>query len=588
MDEKKKNTKRIGAVVVMTVLVLMACISIGIIHRNKTDRTRDGYQFNLFMDQSNKDYLTMADGRIYYRSQTDHYYLYSSAADGSDKRRLATKIPGAIFVVGDDVYFINVSDGKGLYRIQKDGGGLEQVIDQSIRDIVLLDDVFYYIAAYSERYDKDGSVRDPVRGYAGDVPYYDPYVYSYKIGEDGPRLLSDRFCGYYLLSDGKEAYAELWETEGYSTVCISDGGSKASPQGLVYGDSLYHVDHDEDRAVYSLWQEPIGIGRGKEIVCTEEEIQDIRFLGGHVYISVDDRIQRTDLSTLETETILSGLEDMLSYVLLPDGQIFVKCSVPGGYGELWYRYDEGAGQLVLFEETEGLPHMIASFLAPPGEDRPYTYVLPDGSVFIPYITPEEVRETYIDREMVYQNGEISIGLPMFSDAVPAYRQINRNLQVYMDSSIQKGREVIASQYPDKRNYKLRVFYVYVDDRYVCLTYMENFEERRHDINTLLFSAETGEQLCLDDLFSVPREIYEGYIFFAIGKAQELYDHSDPPSYAVHPLDEGDMVKYYDINKFTLTEQGLVVFYHKGTIENVNWGTPFFEIDHQYFSDIYRK
>ncbi len=588
MDEKKKNTKRIGAVVVMTVLVLTACIGIGIIHRNKIDRTRDGYQLNLFMDQSNGDHLTMADGRIYYRSQTDHYYLCSSAADGSDKRRLALKIPGAIFVVGDDVYFINVSDGQGLYRVQKDGGELEQVIDQSISDIVLLDDVFYYIAAYSERYDKDGLVKDPVRGYTEDVPYYYSYVYSYKIGEEGPRLLSDRFCGYYLLSDGKEAYAELWETEGYSTVCISDGGSKASPQGLVYGDDRYHVEHDEDRAVYSLWQEPIGIGRGKEIVCTEGEIRNIRFLGRYVYIRVDDRIQRTDLSTLETETVLSGLEDMLSYVLLPDGQIFVKCSMPGDYGELWYRYDEGAGQPVLFEETEGLPHMIASFLDPPGEDRPYTYVLPEGSFFIPYITPEKVRETYIDREMVYQNGEISIELPMFSDAVPAYRQINRNIQAYMDSSIQKGREVIADQLIDKRNYKLRVFYVYVDDRYVCLTYMENFVERRHDINTLLFSAETGEHLCLDDLFCVPREIYEGYIFFAVGKARERYDHMDPPLYVISPFYEEADVTSYDSNKFTLTEQGLVVFYHAWAIANGNYGTAFFEIDHQYFSDIYRK
>ena len=87
-----------------------------------------------------------------------------------------------------------------------------------------------------------------------------------------------------------------------------------------------------------------------------------------------------------------------------------------------------------------------------------------------------------------------------------------------------------------------------------------------------------------------REIYEGYIFFAIGKAQEDHERSTPPYTYIgkHILDEENMVKYYDINKFTLTEQGLVVFYHKGTIENVNWGTPFFEIDHQYFSDIYRK
>ncbi len=539
MDGIKKKARWICGIAMMTVLVLTAGICIGVIHRNKIDRTRDGYQLNLWLDQFNGDHLTMADGRIYYKRQTDHYYLCSSAADGSDKRRLALKIPGAIFVVGDDVYFINVSDGQRLYRVQKDGGGLELVIDQPIIDIVLLDDVFYYIVDYPEGRDEDGLVKDPVKGYTIDPPYHYSYVYSYRIGEEGPRRLSERICDDHLRSDGKEVYAKLWETEGDSTVCISDGGSIASPQGLVYGDALYHVEHDEDRAVYSLWQEPIGMGRGKEIVCTEGEIRNIRFLGGYVYIRVDDRIQRTDLSTLETE-------------------------------------------------TEGLPHMIASFLDPPGEDRPYTDVLPDGSVFIPYITPEEVRETYIDREMVYQNGEISIELPMFSDAVPAYRQINRNIQAYMDSSIQKGREVIADQLIDKRNYKLRVFYVYVDDRYVCLTYMEDFKERRYDINTLLFSAETGEQLCLDDLFRVPREVYEGYIFFAIGKVREPYDRMVPPFSVTPPFYEEADVTSYDINKFTLTEQGLVVFYHRGAIANGTWGTPFFEIDHQYFSDIYRK
>lgn len=597
----KKKQAYICVIATAVLLALISIIYIAIIDREKTDH-QNGTYLNLALGYASGDHLTMADGRIYYRSQTDHHYLCSSAADGSDKRRLASKIPGAIYVVGDDVYFINVSDGQRLYRVQKDGGGLEQVIDQPIRDIVLLDDVFYYIAAYSERYDKDGLVKDPVRGYTEDVSSYYSYVYSYKIGEEGPRLLSGRVCDD-LLSDGRAVYAELRDHVGggpiqYSTVCVSDGGSTALLQGVdtiyetcIYRDVLYRVVYDEDKETHSLRQGSADKGTERELTSGKElRLEDCRFYGDHVYIREGDLIERIDLSTLQEEILIKGLEKVRGYVVLPDGQIFVKSSMLEGCGELWYRYDEGTGQMMLFEEAERSPHMIANFLDPPEADRPYTFVLPDGSVFIPYITPEKVRETYIDREMVYQDGAISISLPVFNDRIPAYGQINRNIQAYMDSSIQKGREVIAGQLIDKRIYQLKVFYVYVDDRYVCLTYMEHLGGKRHDINTLLFSAETGEQLCLDDLFCVPREIYEGYIFFAIGKAQEDHERSTPPYTYIgkHILDEEDMVKYYDINKFTLTEQGLVVFYHKGTIENVNWGTPFFEIDHQYFSDIYRK
>lgn len=43
-----------------------------------------------------------------------------------------------------------------------------------------------FIAEYAERYDKDGLAEDLVKWYMDEIPYYKQYVYSYKIGEEGP------------------------------------------------------------------------------------------------------------------------------------------------------------------------------------------------------------------------------------------------------------------------------------------------------------------------------------------------------------------------------------------------------------------
>ncbi len=172
---------------------------------------------------------------------------------------------------------INVSDGQRLYRVRKDGGGLERIIDQSIEDLILLDDVFYYRSAHAEGYDKDSLLKERMEGYSTEGPY----VYSYKIGDEAPQMFSDRECGT-LISDGKEVYAGLCDVvdggpRKYLTVCISNDGSTALLQGVdslydtcIYRDVLYRVVYDHDKGMCSLRQRSADQGTERELTSYDE------------------------------------------------------------------------------------------------------------------------------------------------------------------------------------------------------------------------------------------------------------------------------------------------------------------------------
>lgn len=545
----------------------------------------DGKPFvNEMSNYSGGDYLTSSDGSIYYRSQTDHYYLYASDADGKNQRLLASEIPGSIYPAGDWVYFVNISDRKKLYRVKKEGELLEQVMDQPVHDLILIGDTFYYHSEYREEYDTDHMAEDK------DERKRD-YFYSYKIGDQRPRLRYKRRDTSFG-SDGEMFYSITMEPmdvfykvrdllKGHLKYVKPDYGECIWPK--VYLDSLFYKTYRDDQSSCYLKRKSLDSQERDTTVWMSESLEDYQFYDGCVYIKDRDSIKRVDLWTLESETVASDLELGERFVLTPDGNIFIK-GFEEGCGDVWYRTDRNKQKIPL-EEPKEFPYVIASSLRTSKTDRPFDEVGHiEGLDRIPYVTSDRTKRLYIESDYIYEREDVYIQFPVFKDTIPGYQEINKAFELKAEEMVNGNTTVKGKPLP--KDYTLQSFYVYVDDEYVCVSYREQFRYY-HDHGTFLFSSVTGEELCLDDIFCVPRREYLKAFYYAIGKELELQGTFGLPFYVKEPW-EDDLIERFYIYNFALTDKGIVVFYYEGSIACNAAGIPFFEIRYDYFDGILQQ
>ncbi len=545
----------------------------------------DGKLFvNEMSNYGGGDYLTSSDGLLYYRSQTDHYYLYVSDADGKNQRLLASEIPGSIYPAGDWVYFVNISDRKKLYRVKKEGEVLEQVVDQPVNDLILIGDTFYYHSEYREEYDTDHLAEEK------DERKRD-YFYSYKIGAQRPRLRykrrdisfgSDGEMFYSITREPTDIFYKVRDLiKGHLRYVKPDYGECIRPK--VYLDSLFYKTYRDNQSACYLKRKSLDSRERDTTVWMSESLGDYQFYDGCVYIKDRDSIKRVDLSTLESETVASGLESGEHFVLTPDGNIFIK-GFEEGCGDVWYRMD-GNRQRLPLEEPKEFPYVIASSLRTSKTDRPFDEVgYIEGLDRIPYVTSDKTKRFYIESDHIYEREDVYIQFPVFKDTVPGYQEINKALELKAEEMVREHKTVKGKPLPE--DYELQSFYVYVDDKYVCVSYRERFRYY-HDHGTFLFSSVTGEELCLDDIFCVPRREYLKAFHYAIGKELELQGTFRDPFYVKESW-EDNLIESYYIYNFALTDKGIVVFYYEGSIACNAAGIPFFEIRYDYFDGILQQ
>ncbi len=178
LDEKRISVNAVFLLKALSTFLVLFLIALLVQHDHKISESNEEKKelfINEIFNYRQGNYLTVSDGSIYYRSQTDNYYLYTSDMNGDNRRLLVSEIPGAIYPVDTWVYFVNISDDKKLYRVNKNGALSQQVTDHSVEDLVLLGDTFYYRSK-----DKTGVEY----GTEGD------YFYSYDVKEQIPRLIS--------------------------------------------------------------------------------------------------------------------------------------------------------------------------------------------------------------------------------------------------------------------------------------------------------------------------------------------------------------------------------------------------------------
>lgn len=584
-------------------LFIVIVIMIGAIQINsKTMMPDDQSYLSTMLNYYDGNCLAGSDNKIYYRSQTDHYYLYSSDYDGSNRKRMANKVPGAIYPMGNWIYFVSITDDQNLYRISKEGNHLEKIINQKVKNLNLIGETFYYRSEYHEEYDANHLVQKNLT----EDSQESQYIYFFEIDKEFPQLM----LGYEskcLLSDGKKLYSTVMKNTNISeeekskswhdisinvltgeTLVLGSSPNQNLNYSFIYKEHLYYVIYDDTLKARCLLQKTLYEDNVKRIVWNDDlKIEDCKFYQNYVYIQNENAIQRINLKTLKTDIIVDGLNKVSDFFLLADGTIFIKSSEIKGCGDLWYRYHADSKEMVLFEDPVECPYVIASSVNLSEELREF----PEGSFKIPYATQEYTREKYAKGDKIFEGEDgqnLYIKLPVFNDGIKGYKKINTIMQRQMEAFIQKGKDIIQSQSPGKEQYKLEYYYVYVDDQYTCICYSESFREKGEKQRAILFSSETGDELSMDDLFTVSRDQYLEYISFAICKELEIYHEFDLFRTVQEEFNENILVKEYDIKNFILTDQGIVVFYDWYSIAIGALHAPFFEISYDYLKPIMKK
>lgn len=527
--------------------------------------------------QTNYTKIAYDDGSYYYPSAADHMYLYQSDEDGEIQECLAEQVPREIYVKGEWVYFTNVSAGETLYRIHKDSGRLEEVFARKIDRFFPMRDSFYCLSE-------------------GDL-------YSWSE-EQGAELLYEGGCRW-LSTDGQFLYLEIEETEdGKVNDCIlmiDEKGNVKARQSIW----LYNMIPEDGRLYYTetmnncstIYCMSIFTGEveklteipGRIVVCFYGFIKR----GGRIYAAGYDSnaencyIYQYDITTGSWSTVYSkriASSDMNSlymyekkYFSIAGGKLFI--SEPymegemAGKGELWYRIDLEDWEEELFEDME--PLQVRSL---------YTEDIFLGATqeSLPYLSEDyeyDASQKNHDGNLIDTN----IGIPQFNDGIPAYRMINQKIMEDAENFYKEQAEYAESIYEilqcEGRAYGFwDNMYVYADSHYISIVYRKylGFSGKYEDVKyngyeVKLYSAETGEEIEIWDLFHVSKEEVLLRFGFAIRKI----------NFGTVYLD-GDfgLQSVYEPN-YILTDDGIDIFF----VENAVTKVFHYEIGYEELEDI---
>lgn len=524
------------------------------------------------------------DGFYYFQSASDHLYLYRADELGEKKECLARQIPKELYVVGDWVYFTNLSAGETLYRVGRNGGEPEEVFSQQINRFIPLGEVLYCLT-------KEGN------------------LYSW-AEKQGAKLLYEGDC-QWLNTDGTFLYLPMREDEDVYTGILDMGGNVVAQNDafliemipdrgnmyyLEYSDSDYYIMNStiEDGKKEELSKVPCFIyeslqGYAKEgncfyFFCCKDgngENRDESMFNIYQYDLVEDEWKQCyskQISNLNFSLIYQKAKN----INIVNGYLFYKrpCAESeetwvDGKGELWYKIGIGDWDEELFEDME--PVQVGEAYS----------MLHDG---------EKDRGFYQSDDCVYQAeigneegsiAEVDIVLPQFNDCVPAYEVINGHIRADAERFCRKLLEAaedggditqeIENRFLGQWNY----MYVYTDERYVSVLYWDCVSCDQQGVAenvykqyvTKLYSAQTGEELDIEDLFTVSEDELMIRLAYMIRKT--FY------GMRILPDDFSLLDRNYPQRYYILTDTGIDVI----LVENLVTKEQHFEISYEDLADV---
>ncbi|MDR0249503.1 MAG: DUF5050 domain-containing protein [Oscillospiraceae bacterium] len=240
-------------------------------------------------------YINVIGDRLYYQNISDGGKLYTMKTNGSDKRALNNEMTWCPTAIGDRVYYLNGDDGGKLYSIKTDGSDRRKLGDNPAMAFSVADGVIYYSEAV--RKDPNGTGRYDMPG----------NLYSIKTdGSDRRKLGDDRTA--FIVAEGDTVYYSNQSDGGKLYSIKTDGSDRRK----LNDNTSQYINVVGDTVYYSVWNADTAVGIHSVIIMGSGEFEHkltdtagpVAWAGNYLY--------RTELSPFNKLHImkLDGSDEM--------------------------------------------------------------------------------------------------------------------------------------------------------------------------------------------------------------------------------------------------------------------------------------
>ncbi len=448
------------------------------------------------INQSDYTKMVYHNGNYYYQSSADHFYLYKSDQSGKNQECVVKQVPKEIYVLGEWIYFTNYSDGQNLYRVRIDGTEQEKILNKEIKRFVPFEDKIIYIAPNDEQKN---------------------CLYSWSE-QEGTEIMFEGGC-VWICTDGNYLYLR--------------------------------TDHEDNKMVV--------FDREEKLVLQEPEWENEPFIESPEQLDIQAKRKVVEEANWE----YGGISDFC----IVNEKIFFKQMESKEKGELWYWIDVEDGEPKVFEDME--PYEFVDVVSDAFIDASYADEFSGknsarGTDFwdCDYVI-EEISNTE-DEDTI----SVSIKLPQLNSSIQAYQKINEKTRIdaenFQNELMRQAKYVKQNEpkgWEQQYTGHLEYIYAYADAKYVSIVYWKFLGRNGIDSDydwyvTKLYSAETGEEIEIDELFTVGIDEILLRFSFAIRKSPFFkFLNSDVDMLERHNSDNPSYRSYY-----LLTERGIDVFF----------------------------
>ena len=531
--------------------------------------------------------ISYEDGYYYYASQSAHYFLYRAGEDGSEPVCLAKVHPGSICVQDGEIYFINQSDGNGIYRMKTDGTGMEKLCEKG-QSLQISAEYVYFTSTYEAEYDKSGMVTEEPSEYDA--------RFLYRMKKDGSeRELIGTGIRQFVLRDGYSSkvrysgsvYYSKWVEDEFVISRMDLNGQNAkelcrfdeSRGMMVYGNSIYFAGQKQISRL-NLWD-------GKITSYKIPQYTDGCIYNGYLYTlneQEEENGKRVSIYRMEwdgenCEMIYGDFFEckytqrgQVSDIYATEEGIFFRKFVSEEEGCQWLRLTEDEEtkkwKAEEWEDREKMPDTIPAGNIEYGELRSVKSVLESMEGYEAYMADDlEYEEVHLmgDQEHLYQ-----ICLPQFNSKIAGHKKINQYFQNAYQEAM-KEKEAFFDRLDEERDeatfgwYKaIRYHSVYIGEKYVAVEQYETgyWEDIHYWISgkPVTFDRQSGEVVSLEKLLGLSEQEATARLTGSVYKYMEGVGEG-----GLLLQEEDILTKNFDPEQFFLFPEGIGIYYGVYTI-----------------------
>lgn len=467
--------------------------------------------------------ITYADGYYYFQSEADNFYLYRAKENGREAECLVQDAVKELYILDNWVYFTDLSEGSALYRVRTDGGEPEMVCSEEIKRFFPVGEMFFCLSEAENGIGRifsctlEGTCKELYQGKCDWICTDGNLIYAEnRTGDEAQRQIMamdtegkvlQKYPYYECFIPTQEALyyyaAEQGEIPGQIISVDKETGKETCVQ-IPEGDWTgcdYTVHH----------------GRIYVLCCSSQEYTAFRY---------DER--NGTFTALHLPVQIAGEPALFpkidNTVYFVNDELFAKVFVEDGKGQLWHCLGGTEGKAELFENMD----------APVAVNTSLEGFAQRSSLY---------REGYLDTDIEYSenvgdDGQghtvvMVITVPKIAADVPAAELINQKIREDAEQFYQEQNLFLADV--KKEDTESEVLYgkyicvsAYAGEDYISLVYEKYLAANSGysggwEYVTKLYSSKTGEELELEDLFSVDFQRLFLRLSFLLRKTEKGFD-----------------------------------------------------------------